>query len=243
MFPKANSITVASIVMSENALDFLQDKYKNVTFVQRFVLDEVSYAKFYNNYMPHYFDYICAPQFTLLNDEFVFSRRLGKDEVIELFDVGETKLEECELWSSPISYENRFKMVLKLNESEIKKIINEIFPQDINLDISQCKVRFFVHNYEAETKVYVEYIITPECALPKCEYSLEYHYKDCIIGNKAACLVCYIYNFADLIRKKITINLDSKSIHFKVHSLVWFVNGYRIDPEYFRKKVVLSEKI
>lgn len=226
-FPNSK-ITVASIIIEENVLDFLKKNHKDIHIIYHLVLNMNEYKKFYYKFMSMYFDYICVPQITLLSDEFIFFDRLEKNEIQEIFTIGKNIPYECKTWDCPTN--NRFKMGINFNRNEMQKIISKIFPQIPNANNSQCKVRLFTHKYENETKVYVEYIFVPDFILPRCNKSLDDCYSPSFFGKEAACPICCNYYFADFIRSQMKENLNSKNISFTVNSLEWYFNEYRIDP-------------
>jgi len=229
MFPKSN-ITVASIVTQADIKRSIEENNENVRIIGHFLKNsKKEHEQFYFGNMALYFDYICVPQLTLLSDEFAFPMRLERNEIEDLFTIGETKPRECETWNIPIKYENRFKMGLDFNEREIEEIMSKLFPGSHNTENAQCKVRLFIHKSETETKVYVEYIIGPDFDLPKCNKPLESCYDNNFLEKNMICPLCFTVDFADIIRNQIKENLKSKKVCPKVSTLEWYFNGRRID--------------
>ena len=231
-FPNS-TITVASVLITKKALTSFRDKYKDIDLIKHLDLDEDQYDKYYYSYMTHYFDYMCLPQLSLPNDEFVFPGRIGRDEVKEYFAIGENEVEESQNWRVPIRYEDRFKMVLELNKNEVEEIVKDTSLK--NIEISQSKIRFFVHNEVNPTKIYVEYVINPEDNLHECQNSLKYRYSSCTSKDCDICTACYISNFAFLLKCRIKEKLESLNIKSSDKPLIWYFNDCLVNPKNFKE--------
>ena len=168
--------------------------------------------------MPGYFDYMCMPQTKDLKIvEVKFSFELQKDEIIQLFN---TKKSNVELEETIYEYEDRFKMVLDFSKDEINEIEEKVIPKSANWKLDTCKIRFFVHVSEIETKIYIEFIITPELGdFSNCNEDFEYCLQKSKEKDTHNCLFCSIWNLTTHLENMLKVNLNRQKIRCEYKEL------------------------
>lgn len=204
------SLSVAVILANTNTLEELRNRYIDVEFIPCKSFDDADFLAFFGKYMPGYFDYICMPQTKDLKvDEVKFSFKLQKDEIIQLFN---TKKSNVKLVETKIEYGDRFKMFLDFSKDEINEIEEKVIPKSVNLKLDTCKIRFFVHVSEIETKIYIEFIINPFGDITNCNEDFVYCFQKDKEKINSGCLICSIWNLATHLKNNLKMNLDAQNI-------------------------------
>ena len=204
------SLSVAVILANNNTFEKLRNQYADVEFISCKTFDNSDFLAFFGKYMPGYFDYICMPQTKDLKvDEVKFSFKLQKDEIIQLFN---TKKSNVELVETKIEYGDRFKMILDFSKDEINEIEEKVIPKSVNLKLDTCKIRFFVHVSEIETKIYIEFIINPFGDITNCNEDFVYCFQKDKEKINSGCLICSIWNLATHLKNNLKMNLDAQNI-------------------------------
>lgn len=211
------SLSVAVILANTNTLEELRNQYTDVEFISCKLFDNADFLTFFGKYMPEYFDYICMPQTKDLKVvEVKFSFKLQKDEIIQLFN---TKKSNVDLEENKFEYEDRFKMVLDFSKDEIKEIEEKVIPENINLKLDTCKIRFFVHVSETETKIYIEFIVNPFGDFSNCNEDFEYCRQEHKEKDGPNCLFCSIWNLTNYLENRLKMNLDAQNMFYEYKEL------------------------
>lgn len=211
------SLSVAVILANNNTLKELRNQHVDVKFISCKTFDNSDFLAFFGKYMPGYFDYICMPQTKDLKvDEVKFSFKLQKDEIIQLFN---TKKSNVELEETIFEYEDRYKMVIDFSKDEINEIEENVIPESINLKLDTCKIRFFVHVSETETKIYIEFVINPLGDFSNCNEDFEYCLQKDNEKVNSSCLFCSIWNLATHLKNNLKMNLDAQNILYEYKEL------------------------
>lgn len=230
-----NSLSVATILANKSTYEKLKGLEINKNI--KFMAYEVSsnYKEYFFKFMCPYFDYICLPATKdLIVEKLTIFKKLSYTEIIELFSSNNFILED----EKPLfQYEDRFKLVLDfLSEAHGSSVF---FSEDLclygfsNLNLSQNKIRFFVHLSDNVTYIYTEYIVEPfKPSFENCSKKFQRIWclqRDDDDQNK--CLMCLQYNLTEILKKYITDILYSKKIAYKLDSLPWIFHGFLIDTE------------
>ena len=226
------SLTIAVLFANSDTYEKLKIEYKNIELICYKILNDSDYSTEIIKHMPCYFDYLCMPQPTDLIVHRVRLRKLSKNEIMQLFRTEKTKIEIVE---SNNEYDDRFKMTLDFSRDEIKDIKTKVIPKSIDLELSMCKIRVFVHISEMTTDIDIEYICIPDSNFSGCDRNFKYCFKrfdgvlvrdECVkeSENSPVCLKCSIFNLTDYVANMLKTCLIAQKKSYEWIELPWILD-------------------
>lgn len=217
-----NSLSVATIVVNASTYKKLIETNKDTQFIAYEISS--NYMDYFLKLMCPYFDYICLPATKdLIIEKITIFKKLSYLEIIGLFSTECFTLEREE---SLFQYKDRFKLILDFfnephsSSTPFSELLSDYGFQDQN--ISQTKIRFFVHVSDSITQIYVEYIVEPvRPNFENCYKSFERIWCTQRQAEQTDCLICFQYNFTEFLKNYIRRSLESKKMNYELESLPW----------------------
>ena len=225
-----NSLSVATLLANKSTYQMLVEKNKDIQFIVHKVSS--NYQEYFLTFMCPYFDYICLPATKdLIVEKITIFRKLSDLEVTKLLTTKDFNLEEKSLFH----YEDRFKLMLDFfNETYNSSVFFSDLPfyGFSNLNLSQIKVRLFVHLFNTVTRIYVEYVVEPvRPNFSTCTKKFKRMW--CLQENaeKTDCLRCLQYNLTEYLKRYIRTPFDSLKTPYHIDSLPWVFCGFLVSTE------------